>query len=389
MVISIRPQGRDEFNDLATLKIEYSKGKIATPSRTINKHDMNAKNMIGADIPLTSSSHPLVVQENIDPDILNSILTVNGYLGQMLYRIKKLALRTRTTQPLIFLYPSLTKGSTLQLDTVKKINDFSRFFCDLAQQLNLETVLLPRIGNFQTQINLAEKRNLQLIPVIDLGEETSILTEHFNECRAAEAENVPILAFKFYSFPSANIGYNLVMDNLDEIHEDRQATMFVETDRTLPSHPLNVSAPHYGPFFFADLITEKYSGRAFKKKKSEKETMKKNVRLFCKNDLVATTIEKSFLTSGKFDLDEEKELFSNDKQLQDLFVKVVEGEADKLDWKKNRPRYLARVHENLRARDELEIFQKDIDSNSAKEYLSEKPDMNSVVTDHMSFRVSN
>lgn len=52
MVISIEPRNRSEFNDLATLSILHSKGKVETPNRLVNRHDLNAKNAIGADIPL-------------------------------------------------------------------------------------------------------------------------------------------------------------------------------------------------------------------------------------------------------------------------------------------------------------------------------------------------
>jgi len=52
MVISITPHARDNFNDLSTLTIKHANGKIDTPNRLVNRYDLNAKNEIGADIPL-------------------------------------------------------------------------------------------------------------------------------------------------------------------------------------------------------------------------------------------------------------------------------------------------------------------------------------------------
>ena len=50
--------------------------------------------------------------------------------------------------------------------------------------------------------------------------------------------------------------------------------------------------------------------------------------------------------------------------------------------------YLSRVHENLQTRSEFSQLQKEINSSQAKEYLSEKSDMNLIVTQHMRLRNS-
>mgnify|MGYP004004978739 FL=1 len=63
MVISIRPGDRDSFNDLSKLKIYHKKGIISTPNRTVMKYDLNAKNELGADIPLTRASKCFTLQE--------------------------------------------------------------------------------------------------------------------------------------------------------------------------------------------------------------------------------------------------------------------------------------------------------------------------------------
>lgn len=88
MVISIQPRSRSEFNDLATLSISHSKGKVETPNRLVNRHDLNAKNAIGADIPLTRTSKTFILQEIVNSKKLENILNINGYLNQVFLRLR-------------------------------------------------------------------------------------------------------------------------------------------------------------------------------------------------------------------------------------------------------------------------------------------------------------
>ena len=387
MVITINPGSVDEFNNLSTLKINYTHGQILTPNRFISRHDLNAKNKLGAHIPLARTAKTTIIQESINPELLNSILRVNGFLATMKYRLGKYVERTSTSRPLIFLYPSLTIKSVEVLDTNQKISDFYRFFCDLSVELGLETVALPIIKDVETARKLTNSKNLQLIPVLNLkNPDIGVLSNQFTECIGKETD-IPIIAFKFYSFASANLGYNMVMDNLENIHNGNQATMMVNVDRTLQSHPLGISALHYSSFFFADLIAEKYSIRIpNEKKKITKINTPRNIRIFCKNDLVTTTLNKHEINSKKFNLDTEKELFSSDKKLQELFVRILEHNTENSDWIQNRPMYLSRVHENIQTHPEFSELRKEIDSNVAKDYLVQKNDMNTVVTEHMKLR---
>ena len=132
--------------------------------------------------------------------------------------------------------------------------------------------------------------------------------------------------------------------------------------------------------------------KEFPKKDGKQRKLKipasKNVRIFRKNDLITANLFKASNNLSKFDLDSEKQLFSSDKKLQDLFVKVIEKTTKDSDWIQNRLMYLSRVHENLQTRSEFSQLQKEINSSQAKEYLSEKSDMNLIVTQHMRLRNS-
>ena len=101
----------------------------------------------------------------------------------------------------------------------------------------------------------------------------------------------PLIGFKFHAFPQANLGYNLIMDNLEKIHEQHKATMLVDTNRILPGNEAGISGPHYGAFFMADLLAERYVGMTPPKPTKEKpKIVKKNIRVFRNQDLTATEI---------------------------------------------------------------------------------------------------
>ena len=96
MVITINPGSRDEFNNLSTLAINYSHGKVRTPNRFVSRHDLNAKNKLGADIPLSRTSKITIIQYYVNPQMLESLLSINGFLATMKYKIDKYVDRTST-----------------------------------------------------------------------------------------------------------------------------------------------------------------------------------------------------------------------------------------------------------------------------------------------------
>ena len=219
------------------------------------------------------------------------------------------------------------------------------------------------------------KHGLQLIPVLELKEETPIFEKQMENCQKIGNHNIPLIALKFAQYPSANKTYDYIMDNFEKIHDKRkQAIMMVDTPRALYSDVnYNVSAPHYGSFFTADLIAEGYTGGGG-------GNTNKSVRLFCKNDLVTPKIEPR---DNKFDAEQEKRVFSKDPKLEELFEKMATHKLKEEDWKNNRPKYLSRVHENVQTRSEFKNLHDNIESNSTRDYLGEKHDMNSVVRKHL------
>ncbi len=92
MGISIRPEERDE-NNFTRLTIDYKTSRAETPNRSVNRNDINAKNSIGANIPLTRIRNIFVYEESINEKVANNILNRNGYLAEFRNKIDKYFLR--------------------------------------------------------------------------------------------------------------------------------------------------------------------------------------------------------------------------------------------------------------------------------------------------------
>lgn len=188
------------------------------------------------------------------------------------------------------------------LDSTTKVSNLVRFYGELARIMNLEALLLPIPGNVNDILSMLKKREIQLIPILDLRTNTQALTKQYDECRSAGSADIPIIAFKFSTYKNANKGFDLVMDDLDKLHESNQATMVIDAPRFLhSSESLNVSAPHYGSFFMADFVAERYQGPAGRGVNKEHEK-KKSIRVFCRNDLSLPVVDPLFRDNNKFDI---------------------------------------------------------------------------------------
>lgn len=380
MVISISPGARDEFNDLTTLKIKHKKGIIETPNRLVNRYDLNAKNAIGADIPLTRASKSFLIQESFNENKLELVLTKNGYLGEILNKLRLLSNKVGTPESLSFLYTSLTKDALPLLDTDKKYTNYARFCCNLASELGFESIILPIQNSLDPALKITNRYNLQLIPLLDIKEDTALMQSKFDDCMKKSSSDIPLIAYKFATYPTANKGYDYIMDNFNNLHENNQGIMMVDMPRMLyQNSALDVSTPHYSSFLAADLFCERYTGGG-----GGPPPLNRNVRLFCKNDLITAVVDSE---NNKFDFNEEKEVFHGDTELQALLKRISRNETTDRDWKDNRAKYLSRVHENVRTRSEFKNMKKNIEQNDTAEYLLEKPDMNTVVKDHIKKRL--
>ena len=375
MVISINPHERDSFNNLSRLTIKHKHGNIDTPNRFVTRNDLNAKNKIGADITLTQSSQSFIIQESVNPKILKKILSVNGYLDTILKKFKPIKKQIMSSNPLIFLYPSITAELFKEGLSSKNKLSLMKFFCEIANELELESIVFPVIDDINAMYTLVNKFNLQLIPVLNLNEDLNVFSKVWNSCKKLEGD-MPIIGLKFTPYPKANLVYDLIMKEFEYIHEKNQSLMVLNSTRNLRKESESpVSCLHYSSMFSADMVSEQYYAGGG----GPSNTMP-NVRLFCKTNLAVPVVSK---LEDRFDVDAEKKLFPKDRKLQELLERMASNKLRKDDWKGYRPQYLSRVHENVQTRLEFDDFRKNIKSNSAKDYLEGKPDMNVIIREHL------
>ena len=369
MVIEVRPHARDSFHDLAKLTIQGKDGSLQTPVKATNKYDHNAKNQIGANISLMGKSNCFLLQEKINPSKLESIMNENGYMAKVILNTTQTF--DRFNKGMKLFYPSFTIPA--QQTIMDSYSDENRtaliqFLCDVAIELKQEALILPVVWDINKITKITLKSNLQLIPVLDMKDSILDFKKNVKKCINAESNNVPIVALKFSTYAKANLAYRHMMGMLDAMHEREQAVMMVDSPRAIYAEAYNsVSALHYSPFFVADISAERYIGGGG-------PAGNNLVRLFSKENLATP-----YADLDKFNIEQEKDVFKHDPKLQELLARIATGKLTKDDWKNSRPRYLSRMHEYVRSHQEFQIMQKNIDSNSARDYLDEKPDMAKVV----------
>ncbi len=370
MVIEIVPHARDNFHDLATLKITHKHGVVETPARVINRYDLNAKSNVGADIPLMQNSNVFMLQENIDPPKLKSIMNENGFLAKIQHTGSKILSRIGR-QNLQLFYPSFTEECRKNLDDYSSAQkqNLVRFLCNVAVELNLESLVLPAIYNINEMSADVSKLDLQFIPSLDMKIATTEFKSQVQKCVEIGCRKIPMIALQFARYSKANQAYDYIMQEFDALHEKHQAVIAVNAPRAIYSETYkSVSAPHYGAFLVADLSVERYGGGGG-------GVSNRTIRLFSSDNL---TTPKT--TDGvSFDIDVEKTVFQNDPKLQELFVRIATRNTSDDDWKGGRSKSLSRVHENIKTHPEFRNLSKSIERNFARDYLKEKIDMNNVV----------
>ena len=234
MVIEIEPHSRDNFNNLSTMTLKHQHGKASTPSRAVNRYDFNAKTNVGADIPLMNDSGIFMLEENVNPEKLRSIMGKNGFLENVCSKYRRILERIGEKNLKMF-YPSFTK------ECLKTVGEYSatqkaelvRFFCNAANELELESLVLPNIYGINEMSVDVSRFDLQLIPSLNMREETANFEKNIQECAEIGCNDIPIIACQFARYPAANKAYDHVMKKFDPIHERNQAIMLVGVPRAI------------------------------------------------------------------------------------------------------------------------------------------------------------
>lgn len=336
----------------------------------INRYDLNAKNKSGVDIPLMQQSHAFMFQEKISPKKLESIMNQNGFMHEMCMTGHEV-LNKIGDENLKLFYPSPTQDAMFKVFryTERQRHDLVRFLCHVAIELDMESVMLPVIYGLDVMARHVSKMGLQLIPSLDMTEDITDFKKWVDTCMAIGSRDIPLLALRFATYTKANHAYDYLGSKFDDLHEQKQAVMVVDTRRSVPAKAYkSVSALHYGALLTADMSAEMYLG-------SGGGPGSRTLRVFSKDNLSVPHAEDGV----QFDPNTEKMVFENDPQYQELFARIVTNQTDDADWTQGRPMAAVRLHEVARSHPEFNNLVQSIKSNSARDYLHDKPVMNEVI----------
>ncbi len=367
MGITIVPKERDENSDLSNLEIKFPGGSIESPSRFITKVDLNAKDGIGADIPLSRTRKLFLYEEWINKDKIESMLTNNGYLADFQKNFKNFLSRVKESHALKLIYPKFTKGGLEALDTAgeNNRNKIWAFFFQVVSEFasgsdSIDGFLVQYDHLTESGRNYIMKQNLPFIPTVDMHAKYNIVSQQLKTYASMPSSLVPFIGLNYSTFSRGNLAYQDAIQMLDFLHESGKGFITVDSPRVSGSKVSDpdVSALHYSNFIVADLVAERiYHGGSGKPK----------LRLFEKDDLATPHIDNSQNASEHSG---EDYFLKEDEKLHKILINMFHGEVSPSDT--SRAAYLSRVHENILSETEYKKMRKSISDNELPNYRTEK-----------------
>lgn len=378
MGITVVPKERDESTDISRLEIKFQRGDLESPNRFITKVDINAKDAIGADIPLSRTRKLFMYEALINPNIIQNILTKNGYLATFLTSFRNFLGRVEGSDALRLIYPKFTKDGLTALESIDEPtrNKIFVFLFDLIRELSYDKS--PPDGFYFQYDHLTKdgkkyalSQNLPFIPVIDMHGDINVVTRQMDDYISMPPASVPFIGLTYSTLTRSNLAYNHAIDVLDSLHEAGKGFITVESPRVSGrgTGDPDVSAIHYSSFLVADLSAERvYAGGS---------SGEPNLRLFEKKDLAVPLLDHTHLTAEH---DDELNALSGDRKLEELLRKMMTGTDNLSNEEKAKSRYLSRIHENIVTSKEYENMRKSIINNELLNYRSEKRRLNRLLS---------
>ncbi len=377
MGITVIPKERDEATDLSRLEIKFDRGEVESPSRFITKVDINAKDGIGADIPLSRTRKLFMYEEFINPNTIDNILNRNGYLATFITNFQNFLLRVERSDALRLVYPKFTKAG---LDALRSLGESNRnkvweFIFEAIHELSYGKAAID--GFYIQYDHLTEAgrsyaltQSLQFVPVIDIHGDIKVVTKQMNEYVDMSSSLVPFIGLTYSTKTRSNLAYNQAISILDSLHEAGKGFITVGSPRTSGrwSEDPDVSAIHYSSFIVADLTAERTYGGG--------SSGEPNLRLFEKGDLAVPPLGHIHSSTEHSD---EISTLNGDRRLQELLGRMISGAGNLSEADKRRAPYLSRVHENLVTGCEYENMRRSIIDNELLRYRAEKRRLNQML----------
>ena len=221
MVITVVPKERDEHTDISHLEIKFDRGKVESPSRFITKVDMNAKDNIGADIPLSRTRKLFMCEEFINPEKVYNILNRNGYLATFVTKFQSFLQRVESPESLRLVYPKFTKNG---LETLENLDDSSKnkvwhfIFEALVELSQGKTAIDGFFLQYEYLTDLGKRyvldQNLPFVPVIDIHGDIKVVKGQINKYMNISSSQVPFIGLTYSTKTRSNLAYNYAISIL-------------------------------------------------------------------------------------------------------------------------------------------------------------------------------
>lgn len=374
MGITVVPKERDETTDLSRLEIKFNRGTVITPSRFITKVDLNAKDGIGADVPLSRTRKLFLYEEFVNPNTIDNILHKNGYLATYLTNYQNFIGRVERSDALRLVYPKFTKDGGKVMDGIgdSSKNKVWSFFFNVMLELSQGKNTIDGFFVQQDCLTANAKKYLisqplPFIPVIDIQGDYRVVQKQLTDYSTMSSSLVPFIGIGYSTLTQSNLAYQEAISMLDTLHESGKGFITVDSPRAVGKglEDPDVSALHYSNFVVADLTAERPYGGG----KGEP-----HIRLFEKGDLAVPLLQEGH---NSIEHSDEANFLENDPKLKLLMQKMFDGNVDQSE--KGRAGYLSRVHENIMTGSEYEKMQKSLMSNELLRYRMEKQRINRVL----------
>ncbi|MHB1440742.1 MAG: hypothetical protein ACYCSO_06940 [Cuniculiplasma sp.] len=369
MGITVIPKERDQTTDLTKLEIKFKGGDVESPSRFITKVDLNSKDRIGADVPLSRTRRLFLYEEWINPNKISRILCENGYLATFLTNFRNFLQRVEKGNPLKLIYPKFTADGLKDLKNMGEVKKTKvwEFIFQAISELSIDK---NTIDGFCIQYDYLTdaakkyvmKQSLSFIPTMDIHGPIKNVEKQLDTYSSMPSSIVPFIGLSYSSFTRSNLGYQHAISILDGLHENGKGFITLDSPRIsgrYSSDP-DISALHYSNFIVADLVAERvYNGGS--------PNTQRSVRLFDRSELAVDPIQSG---SNVKKHEGECEFLQMDLKLNALLNKMFEGNINDSDI--TRATDLSRVHENIITEKEYGNMRKSIANSELINYRKEK-----------------
>jgi hypothetical protein len=366
MAIEVVLHERDETTGVSRLTATHRAGRLETPHRLITRNDLNALSRVGVVAPLTLEQRAFVLERNLNPDSCTSILERTDYLATSVNEITGVLQRVdRTALKVVYVKFTEEAHRALPADGETRARLLAHVL-ELTQSVPASAFALPIDLLREAEWEILRRGQLPIIPVINIRSPRRFVEEGIARCEREGASLVPFVGLTFATYARATHGYQAVMSLKERIHERaKQGIIVFGAPRSLPDSSLTsggISSPHYGSFLISDITGEVYH-------RGGSSDPRRVAKMFVSKELAVRQITPNSPLDGT---EQESAIFQKDRELLGLFERTATGMNTTLDWERNRPSAVARLHEAFASSQEFSKMRRSIAHSELGHYLSQK-----------------